>query len=93
MSLQDDLVNHFKDLPFFSPKDALVWYQGVKSGGAAYYSNIYMLLLQPLLAKGRIERLNRGLYRVVRTDPKAVEEANEFDLYLQAKTKLPNGRE
>ena len=93
MSLQDDLLTHFKDEPFFSPKDVYIWYNGVKTGGQAYYNNLYMMLLMPLMAKGRIERLNRGLYRVVRTDPKAVNEANEFDLYLQAKTKLPDGRE
>jgi hypothetical protein len=49
----------------FSTKEALTWYKLNKNNpGRVDYSNLYTLIINPLLAEGRIKKILKGLYEV-----------------------------
>lgn len=78
----------------FRTKDALWWYQQNKqSPTRADYSNLYVLILHPLLRQGAIEKHEHGLWslrravkdEVLKPDPDV--ELDPFDEYIQQKLK------
>lgn len=47
----------------FTTMEARAWYKTYRKTG--FYSNLYMMILQPLAKEGRIVRVARGLWRIL----------------------------
>lgn len=98
MTLQERFVQNFKDMEYISTKDIFIWYNIVKSGGpSAYRASIYALIINPLLMKGILKKVGKGIYTLL--DQPLVckdlteeaicqeQELDDFDRYIQEKIK------
>ena len=83
--LQSDFVEYAIKLGgTFTAGQAFEWYKENKAGERLPdRSDVYRLIIDPLLYKGEIEKLSRGIY-AVSIKPLTVEE-DEWDSYLSKK--------
>jgi len=100
MTLQERFTQDFKDMEYISTKDIFEWYTMVKRGDNphTYRAAIYSLVINPLLMKGLLKKMSKGVYSL-RIDCKHVnkdlteevlcqeQELDDFDRYIQEKIK------
>ena len=100
MTLQERFTQDFKDMEYISTKDIFEWYTTVKRGDNphTYRAAIYSLVINPLLMKGQLKKMGKGVYSL-RVDCKYVnkdlteevlcqeQELDDFDRYIQEKIK------
>lgn len=69
MSLNTKFVVYFKDFEEINTSDIFKWYKEVRSGSSkhTYHSNIYNIVIYPMVARGTIVRVRRGVYRLQTT--------------------------
>ncbi len=96
MTLQQQFEDTFKERDVITTKDIYNWYCSVKGGKSqvAYPTSIYGLVINPLLAKGIIIKITKGVYKlnhftfeskVLETIEEQQEEMDEWDLYIKQK--------
>ena len=67
MNLAHQFHNHLvtESLTGFATKEAFLWFLEKREGKCTYvYSDLYTLILRPLLWQGLIERTSKGHYRM-----------------------------
>lgn len=100
MTLQERFTQDFKDMEYITTKDIFEWYTMAKRGDNphTYRAAIYSLIINPLLMKGILKKMNKGVYSLrvdcKRSDKDLSEEVkgqeqelDEFDKYIQQKIK------
>jgi len=93
--LQENFLNDFKDSTF-TANQVYKWYCEAKSNPERkpYRSEIYNLILDPLLHKGVLIKLTKGLYQVAVPAQYVVKEGkaststeDDWDSYIKSKLK------
>lgn len=64
MTLHNQFVAYFKGFEEITTADIFKWYKEVRSGSSkhTYHSNIYNIVIYPMVARGTISRVRRGVY-------------------------------
>jgi hypothetical protein len=93
MKLKDKFLNDFLGSDLISTKDILEWYKENKKSNDeyTYHSTIYPLLINPLLSKGFLEKINKGFYKLtniaefttINSPSEVKEQKDEIDNYLE----------
>jgi hypothetical protein len=68
LNLKDKFAQHLANSSqqHFTTRDALLWYKQNKiNPNQVDYSNLYTLIINPLLAEGKIRKILKGLYEVI----------------------------
>lgn len=97
MRLCDKFLQDFHERVYFTTKEARAWYLHNKKGhGDVYAANVYLILINPLIREGFVQRVTEGSYRFVDVpvtvpeDPDtqtSESEIDEFDAYIANKLK------
>jgi len=98
MTLQERFIEYFHGVEYISTKDIFKWYNIVKSGGpSTYRASIYALIINPLLMKGILKKVEKGVYTLLNQPlvckdltEEAIcqeQELDDFDRYIQEKIK------
>lgn len=98
MTLQDKFIDYFNGVDYISTKEIFEWYTLVKSGDNpnTYRASIYALVINPLLMKGVLKKVEKGIYTLTQSTEckdlteEAVcqeQELDDFDKYIQEKIK------
>lgn len=87
MKLQEQFKRYFAARDTVTTREAMAWYQQAKGGKAmARFAGLYLNVLQPMLKEGSLERVDRGLYRLLHKDLIVVGgEGDEWDKYIRSK--------
>ena len=93
MTLQEQFVDTFKESDVITTQDILIWYKAVKKGTTLYvsYSTPYNLIIYPLIAKGILVRVDKGLYKLSTNGEPSPEgkeitkEEEEWESYIKNK--------
>lgn len=99
MTLQEKFTSYFQGVGYISTKEIFDWYTLVKSGDNpnTYRASIYALVINPLLMKGVLKKVEKGIYTLNQTaECKDLteeevscqeQELDDFDRYIQEKIK------
>jgi len=87
--LQDSFVNHFKRQQYFTTKEAFEWYRINKSNADILPPRcaVHQLIINPLLHRGSITKISRGVYLVNAVNTNNNDDLDEFDKYVANKLK------
>jgi len=88
MTRREEFKQYFVDKQIVTTTQIEVWYESVKEGRKnAYPSNVYDLIIKPLLLTGELERLGKGMYRFNREEVMQGNEEDEWEKYVTNKMK------
>lgn len=66
MTIQDQFLKQFNTNEKITTKDIYEWYTQVKGGQSSftYYSSIFSVIINPLVRKGILKKVSKGVYEV-----------------------------
>jgi hypothetical protein len=103
MNLTNKFLNAHSQGTILTTKDILKWYRENKKGDSdyTYHTTIYQLIINPLVKKGYLEKMDRGIYKINTTNPLTFQNTNfndvrfikefnnedldEWDVYIKSK--------
>lgn len=88
MTLQESFIASFQDVQYITTKDIYEWYSTAKRGGSlhTYRSAIYALIIVPLMQKGLLIKLSKGLYTLDQSATRVEATSNdEWETYIKSK--------
>jgi hypothetical protein len=95
MSLQEAFRQYFNDKQTITSSEAFAWYKHVKGGiEPGRFAGLYLAVLQPMMKKGQLIRVKRGVYKFTKkggtVTPTATTDS-EWDKYINEKSKVEGG--